>query len=194
MAYLDELDRLDNSHYSDNKVIQGCIYLYFWIYEIELHKSIFNKNIVDIYKKLLNEYDQYNDRSNIKNICSEYIKDELSGNLKNLYYLYYKFYKIKTEKECTITNCRCAEDCAKLYMECISSCDKDTSGEFCEKLEKFRSQYNEFMKKYDTCDKKYTYLPSAIKFDRKAILISVLVILTIIFTFFGLYKVNINFN
>ncbi|KMZ77391.1 hypothetical protein PVIIG_05422 [Plasmodium vivax India VII] len=193
MAYLDELNRLDNSHYSDNKVIQGCIYLYFWIYENLLYRSIDENNNLDVYKKLLEEYDTYNMFSNINQSC-KYMKDELNGKMKKLYYLYYKFYKIKTEKECTITNCRCAEDCAKLYMECISSCDKDTSGEFCEKLEKFRSQYNEFMKKYDTCDKKYTYLPSAIKFDRKAILISVLVILTIIFTFFGLYKVNINFN
>ncbi|KMZ91128.1 hypothetical protein PVMG_00002 [Plasmodium vivax Mauritania I] len=191
---LDELDELDNGHSRDNKVIQGCIYLFFWLYEIELHKSIFNKNIVDIYKKLLNEYDQYNYRSNIKNICSEYIKDELSGNLKNLYYLYYKFYKLKTDNECKSRKCICAGNCVTLYMEYINSCDKDINGISCAKLEKFRSQYSQYMKDDVNCGKEYTDLPSAIMFDRKAFLISILVILVISFTLFGLYKVNINLN
>ncbi|KNA02150.1 hypothetical protein PVNG_05915 [Plasmodium vivax North Korean] len=194
MAYLDNLDKLDNGKYGDYKLIQGCIYLYFWIYEEELQKPIYNKYNFDIFKKLLKEYDTHNNGSNINHICSTHIKDELNGNLKNLYYLYYIFYKLKKENEFASTDCKCAENCFTLYMDSISSCDNDISGEFCEKLEKFRSQYNEHMKNNVTCGEKYTYLPSAIKFDRKAFLISVLVILIIIFTLFGLYKVNINLN
>ncbi|KMZ88870.1 hypothetical protein PVBG_06067 [Plasmodium vivax Brazil I] len=193
MAYLDNLDKLDNDDSSDNKVIQGCIYLYYWIYENELHKSTYNNYDFDIYKKLLKEYDTYNDNSNIKTICSKYINDESNGKLKNLYYLYYKFYKLKKENEGTTIDCKSAQNCAKLYMECIDSCDNDINGLSCAKLEKFRTEYNKYMKQYVSCEEKYTYLPSAIKFDRKAFLISVLVILTIIFTLFGLYKVNINF-
>ncbi|KMZ88635.1 hypothetical protein PVBG_06124 [Plasmodium vivax Brazil I] len=193
MKYLDKLEELDNKDPNADRLIQGCLYLYFWIFEEELHKSTYSNYNLDIYKKLLEQYEKYNTFSNINQRC-KYIKDELNGKLKNLYYLYYKFYKIITENECTIIDCKCAENCAKLYMESIDSCDNDNSGEFCEKLEKFRSLYNVYMKKYDTCDKKYTDLPSAIKFDRKVFLISVLVILVISFTVFGLYKVNINLN
>ncbi|KMZ76867.1 hypothetical protein PVIIG_05858 [Plasmodium vivax India VII] len=194
MEYLDNLEDLDVHYSSKPKIIQGCIYLYFWIYEKELQKSIYNKNNHDIYKKLLEQYNAYNTGSNINQICDAHVKDELNGKLKNLYYLYYKFYKLKSDNEFTSTNCNCTDNCVKLYMDSINSCNNDSSGKFCEKLEIFRSQYNEFMKKYDTCDKKYTYLPSAIMFDRKAFLISVLVILVISFTLFGLYKVNINLN
>ncbi|KMZ96365.1 hypothetical protein PVNG_06325 [Plasmodium vivax North Korean] len=194
MAYLEKLDDLDQDDSSRYKVIEGCIYLYFWIYEKELHKSTYNNYDFDIYKKLLKEYDTYNRLSNINSICSKTINDVLNGKLKNLYYLYYKFYKLKKENEGTTIDCKSAQNCAKLYMECIDSCDNDINGLSCAKLEKFRTEYNKYMKQYVSCEEKYTYLPSAIKFDRKTFLISVLVILTIICTLFGLYKVNINFN
>ncbi|CAI7718293.1 Plasmodium vivax Vir protein, putative [Plasmodium vivax] len=185
---LDELDELEGGRSTGNKVIQGCIYLYFWIYENLLDKSLYNNNNFDIYKKFLEEYNTYKMFSNINQICSGYNKDELNGKLKDLYYLYYKFYKLKNDNECTSMKCNCAENCFTLYMECNNSCDKDINGISCEKLEKFRLQYNEYMKTNVNCDRKYTYLPSAIKFDRKAFLISVLVILVISFTLFGLYK------
>ncbi|KNA01593.1 hypothetical protein PVNG_06055 [Plasmodium vivax North Korean] len=143
---------------------------------------------------MLEEYVTYNNTSNISQICRKYINDELNGKLKNLYYLYYYFFKLQIDDKYTIMKCNCAENCVNLYMDSISSCDKDISGEFCDKLEKFRSQYNKYMKKFDTCEEKYTYLPSAIMFDRKTFLTSVLVILVISFTLFGVYKVNINFN
>ncbi|KMZ77225.1 hypothetical protein PVIIG_05884 [Plasmodium vivax India VII] len=181
----------DNYDGNINNMAKGIIYLYCWLYDKELHKDKYHNNRINIYKKLLEEYDVIEYASNIPNIFRTYLNENIEENLKNLYDLYYKFDKFRKDKKCSDDNCKCAEECYISYNKYIKDCNKPNNADFCNGLEEFRAQYNNYTSNDFKCKEDYKYLPPAINFDISLILIPIIATLIISSLLFVLYKVII---
>ncbi|CAG9482232.1 unnamed protein product [Plasmodium vivax] len=157
------LDYLEEKFYGYNqKTAQAMLYLYSWLYDNELYKENYSKKELNIYKDLI---DKYNDgSSNLPQIFIEKIDVYLIDKLKEVYDLYYKFDKFKKEKECKTSHCKCAEECYISYNTYIQNCNNPDNADFCNGLEEFRAQYNNYMSNNYKCIGDYKYLPPAINF------------------------------
>ncbi|SCA60315.1 Plasmodium vivax Vir protein, putative [Plasmodium vivax] len=182
------LDYLEEEYRGDINAAKASIYLYCWLYDEELHKQKYNNNKINIYKMLLQEYKEIDRMSNIPHIFGNYLKNNIDENLKDLYHLYYKFDKFKNKKECESNYCKCAEECYDSYITYINNCNNPNNADFCNGLEEFRAQYNNYMSKNFTCDGDYKYLPSTKNFDISLILIPTIATLIITSMLFVLYK------
>ncbi|KMZ76781.1 hypothetical protein PVIIG_05893 [Plasmodium vivax India VII] len=159
------LKYLEEAYEGEINTAKGSIYLYCWLCDVEFYKSNYNKNRLDIYKKLLEKYDLIENSSNIPNIFGNYLKDNIDDNLKNLYDLYYKFDKFRNNKNCTGNNCNCAKECYNSYNTYIKGCNNPDNAHFCNGLEEFRAQYNNYTSNGFKCNVEYKYLPSTKNFD-----------------------------
>ncbi|KMZ77329.1 hypothetical protein PVIIG_05299 [Plasmodium vivax India VII] len=185
------LKYLEDYYEGNINAAKAIIYVYCWLYDNELHKEKYNNSRLNIYKKLLQEYADIVHDSNIPTIFLTYLKEHIDENLKNLYDLYYKFDKFKNKKECKGSNCKCAEECYDSYNSYIKGCNKSDNVNFCNGLEKFRAQYNNYMSDGSKCNGNYKYLPPAISFGISVILIPLIATLIISSLLFVLYKVII---
>ncbi|KMZ96473.1 hypothetical protein PVNG_06193 [Plasmodium vivax North Korean] len=185
------LKYLEDYYEGNINAAKAIIYVYCWLYDNELHKEKYNNSRLNIYKKLLKEYPVIDSMSNIPTIFQTYLKNSIDENLKNLYELYYKFDKFINEKECKGSNCKCAEECYDSYNSYIKGCNKSDNVNFCNGLEKFRAQYNNYMSDGSKCNGNYKYLPPAISFGISVILIPLIATLIISSLLFVLYKVII---
>ncbi|VVA00218.1 PIR protein [Plasmodium vivax] len=154
MKYLESLDINYDDGYHTKEQKEGIIYLFLWIYDAELRKEIYNKESLDIYEKLLNEYGDIRGYSgtNIPNIFNPIIKNILSNETNDLYHLYYKFYKLKMGEECKSINGKCAKECSDLYDTYKTRCDNHNSSDFCTKLGNFWKQHEEYINQSITCN------------------------------------------
>ncbi|KMZ76858.1 hypothetical protein PVIIG_06046 [Plasmodium vivax India VII] len=188
IAYLEYLEK---AYEGDINTAKGSIYLYCWLHEVQFNNSKYNNKGLDIYRQLLKEYEEIDRTSNIPHIFGNYLKNNIDENLKDLYHLYYKFDKFKNKKECESNYCKCAEECYDSYITYINNCNNPNNADFCNGLEEFRAQYNNYMSKNFTCDGDYKYLPSTKNFDISLILIPTIATLIITSMLFVLYKVII---
>ncbi|KMZ94985.1 hypothetical protein PVMG_06198, partial [Plasmodium vivax Mauritania I] len=153
MKYLEYLDDIYEDQTSEKD--EGIIYLYLWLYDIELIKTIYNGNQLNIYEKLLNAYGDIRlYETNIETIFNTKVKNTLNGELKNLYHLYYKFYKLKRDEECKNKKYQCAEECVDLYDKYREdkNCDNDSSTQFCTKLDSFWKEHAAYINESITCN------------------------------------------
>ncbi|SCA59848.1 VIR protein [Plasmodium vivax] len=154
MKYLENLDRIydDGNHEKQQK--EGILYLFLWIYDVELRKEIYNGESLNIYEKLLTEYGEIrgNYDTNIPNFFHPNIEKTLNSELKDLYHLYYKFYKLKLGEECRSNNGKCAKECSDLYHTYKTSCDSNNQTDFCTKLDSFWKEHAAYINESITCN------------------------------------------
>ncbi|KMZ77359.1 hypothetical protein PVIIG_05507 [Plasmodium vivax India VII] len=188
LNYLDDLEEKEHSYV---RKAHGTLYLYLWLYDKEL-KNVKNKGKhIDIYKKLLDLcFEDLN--YNILTIFQSKVTEDNFELLKNLYDLYYKFDKIEHDNECANTKYECAKKCVDLYKECIEVCHQKYNAEYCNELEIFRNQFNEYIISESQFKNKDLYIPSHIFSNKTVIfLISLVTVLALSTFFFILYKVII---
>ncbi|KMZ83405.1 hypothetical protein PVBG_06047 [Plasmodium vivax Brazil I] len=188
---IEYLKYLEQYYEGDINAAKGSIYLYCWLYDVEFYKSKYNNNRINIYKKLLDEYSQIEFAANVQGIFGNYLNGNIGENLKKLYDLYYKFDKFRKDQYCSGNKCKCAEECYTSYNDYIKECNKSDNVDFCNGLEEFREQYNNYTSNGFKCNEDYKYLPSAINSDISVILIPTIATLIISSILFVLYKVII---
>ncbi|KMZ95069.1 hypothetical protein PVMG_05596 [Plasmodium vivax Mauritania I] len=188
MRYLNDLvDKINN-----NNIEKRCMYLYYWLYYNFFQKEKLISETLLLYNRLIDDFNTYNATSPCPkyiNGISRFIFDEA----EKLIELYTNFNKLnEIHKLPEDAYCECAKNCANSYMDYIKECDKYINKDFCNELENFRIEYNEYMSSVNKCPNVNKNLPSYKKFNIQLItLIPCSLIMLTSVIFFILYKVII---
>ncbi|GAW83936.1 variable surface protein [Plasmodium gonderi] len=160
-----------------------CIYLYYWIYHY-LKNNGDSKHAKAFYKKILNLF-----QSAIFFSCTNYpdiIKTSELEKLKFLHDMYNILNDIKIQSpSCKESRCKCAYDCALMYMQKIDECELNYDHDFCSELNNIKNEINA-QELIESCDNvKNLMFPN---FDREnRILDPVPKFSTFRFSMYGLY-------
>ncbi|KNA00918.1 hypothetical protein PVNG_05348 [Plasmodium vivax North Korean] len=187
MNYLKHLDDFDDQECHE----RGIIYLYLWLYYYEVRNKINGENTLENMKKLMNLFETHHKRErNIHNVYNNHIERVLNNELNDLFYLYEKFDNFKKKKNCLDNICKCGQDCIQRYKSSIEKCGSNSNMYFCNELENFRNQYNEYRLTEKDCPEVDLYLPPYKKYSTSVIiLISFITISVLSSLLFILYKV-----
>ncbi|KMZ88692.1 hypothetical protein PVBG_05548 [Plasmodium vivax Brazil I] len=188
------LYELEERHAKDDirKIAEGLAFIYYWLHENEFKNNKYAGNIIDIYKALLELYNDKQDISNITNTYDNQIQNNLDEKLKDLYCLYDKLNKLKTDKGCEQNNkCKCAEECVVIFNKNNEQCKSDSNTDFCRELHRFAKQFDDYITKNNTCDIEKVHVLLNKNPHISVILLPIVITLTI--TLFLLYKVITNF-
>ncbi|GAW84299.1 variable surface protein [Plasmodium gonderi] len=166
----------------------SCKYLYYWLYH-------YNNNEwnIDEVKKL---YDALisADSTFHQLLCKTYIvttiTEDVMPKLKDLHGMYRNLNILeKNSSPQSEDKCKCANDCAQLYMKYKNSCESNNYFDLCNELINVRKKYNELST--TKCYKQLTYKMLPL-FKRNNIIvpivITIIVILIISITLFNLHK------
>ncbi|GAW84139.1 variable surface protein [Plasmodium gonderi] len=166
----------------------SCKYLYYWLYH-------YNNNEwnIDEVKKL---YDALisADSTSHQHLCKTYnvttITEDVMPKLKDLHDMYTNLNILEKNSSSQYEDkCKCAKDCAELYMKYKNSCESNNYFDLCNELIYVREKYNELSttKCYDQLT--YKTLPLFKKNNITVpILITIFLILIISITLFNLHK------
>ncbi|KMZ76641.1 hypothetical protein PVIIG_06268 [Plasmodium vivax India VII] len=187
MIYLNKLQVNPDDSYK----VKGCKYLYYALYEMAQEKSIPNEITYKLYNDLLETYNSkkvYKFHVNIENFNSDTFKT-----LNNLLNLYKYFSKYKSKSQCHDKMCGCAEKCVEIYNEYTERCNNHHSSSLCIELNKFAEKFNIHLNQDDVCKGTISKLEIFNGYNIKIIiLIPIILIIVISFSFFILYKVKNN--
>ncbi|KMZ88734.1 hypothetical protein PVBG_05680 [Plasmodium vivax Brazil I] len=187
MNYLNKLQVNPDDSYK----VKGCKYLYYALYEMAPKMHIPNDITYNLYNDLLETYHlkkEYKFHINVDNFNSDIFKT-----IKNLLNLYDYFYKYKRKTQCKNKTCDCAEECVKIYNEYIVKCNNHNSSSLCTELYKFAKEFNNHLSQDNVCNDKITKLETFNRYHLKIIIvIPIILIFAISFSFIILYKVKNN--
>ncbi|SBT57874.1 PIR Superfamily Protein [Plasmodium ovale wallikeri] len=164
------------------KIADGCQYIYHWLYTDVLSKNESTHNIFTFYNNLMEAYDEY-DVDTCKNHI-EHIKKIIISKLDKLMELYKYFNQISSQ----IESCSCAKKCATLYNDYLKICHEENDQDFCNELENFKTSYENRVISLVCDDSLPKTLPSVRGNSFIVALTSCIVILSISFISFMLYK------
>ncbi|GAB69921.1 hypothetical protein PCYB_006700, partial [Plasmodium cynomolgi strain B] len=183
--FLNNLQLNHDPSYTEN----GFKYMYYWLYADVLNSDPSHIEMVELYKKLIDQYDTSTIYEKYKNQLNE----KKSENLINLFTLYNNFNKVEVHSTPNAEKCDCAKKCAITYMDYIVQCHNDNDQDFCNELENFRLRYNNRLKSIENCNE-LKELPS-FQGSSLAATISLPVSIMSIISFFSFitYKVGIFF-
>ncbi|GAB69918.1 hypothetical protein PCYB_006670, partial [Plasmodium cynomolgi strain B] len=117
--FLNHLQSMNKASYTEN----GCKYMYYWLYVVVLDSKPSHSVTIELYKDLINRYDNTTIFDKCKNQWNEK-KFEKLIKILTLYNNFNKVYPTLHEGKCERAN-----ECVSTYMgyieECANSDDKD---------------------------------------------------------------------
>ncbi|KMZ96196.1 hypothetical protein PVNG_05857 [Plasmodium vivax North Korean] len=175
----------------DSYKVKGCNYLYYAVYHMAQEKDIPYEITYKLYKDLL---EKYNSKKEYKfNVNIENFNSNIFETLKNLHNLYDYFFKYEKRIKCKQNICGCAEECVEIYNGYIERCNNHYSSSLCTELNKFAEIFNNHLNQDNECKGTIKKLETFNPYNLKIIiLIPIILIFVISFSFFILYKVKNN--
>ncbi|VUZ99633.1 PIR protein [Plasmodium vivax] len=182
MRYLDYVKKLHHDHLID----KACKFFYYWLYNIYFDEKKSSEDTFKLYSALLDianpYYDDIYENHKIK------INENILKKLKDLDDMHENLNSIKNKKAKDDNFCKCANDCANIYMTYQETCSESKEINFCHELEIIRGRYKNLVNTIENCNAK-KWLPSYIGFNPViSVLIPLVGILLISFSLFILYK------
>ncbi|KMZ88872.1 hypothetical protein PVBG_06069 [Plasmodium vivax Brazil I] len=184
--YMDKIKKEKNDVYIAN----GCIYLYYKLYDMMHKKGECSGIINKLYQSILDKFDE-TQNNKLRDIELN-INADIYGKLKNLQNHYNHLYNYSEYKTCNNSgHCNCVESCIQIYKGYIDECNRDYYTPFCRELQKFGEKFNETIKQINTCNDTVNLLPIFSKYNFEIIIIIPIVALLGACSFlFILLKVN----
>ncbi|VUZ99701.1 PIR protein [Plasmodium vivax] len=183
MNYLNKLkDNVDDSY-----KVKGCKYLYYALYDMAEKKNTPKEITYMLYNVFMEKYDS--NKGYKCDINIESFNLDIFETLKNLLSLYDYFFKYEKGNQCNNKTCNCAEECVKIYNKYVEKCNNHYSSSLCTELNKFAEKFNNHLKQDKVCKDNIKKLDTLNCYNLKIIiLIAIILIFVISFSFFILYK------
>ncbi|GAW84539.1 variable surface protein [Plasmodium gonderi] len=180
---------IQTSHYTTMLNNSSCLYLYYWIYYYNNNNQRNIEEVKKLYGELINA-----DSTSHKEICKNYvvttITEDIMLKLKHLHDMYTKLNSIQNNSSFQCRDkCKCANECAQLYMEYKNPCESNSYSDFCNELINVRETYNTLNKTQCFDQLTYKMLPLFQKSNMAvSIVITIIVIFLITLTLFIMHK------
>ncbi|SCA60848.1 VIR protein [Plasmodium vivax] len=170
--YMNELKKKEDDVYIAN----GCIYLYYSLYDMMHKKGECSGIINKFYKSILVIFDEIHN-TKLSEIEINFNAD-IYEKLKNLHNLYKYLHKYSEYKNCNNNGpCDCAEQCIKIYERYIDECNRAYYTPFCRELQKFGENFNDTIKQNNRCNGTVKLLPIFSKYNFEIIILIPIVVL-----------------
>ncbi|SCA48146.1 PIR protein [Plasmodium ovale] len=157
VSFLNDLKKKNDSFYQED----GCKYLYYWLHAET--RSEASEDILDVYKKLNNIFNDQNGGFNIFDNYINQMNNDIYQNVKKIILLYDKFNNFEREVMPQNSQKKCTSECITLFTNYVDECRKVYDYDFCNKLKKFREHYNYFIQSILQC-KGEEYLLKPVEF------------------------------
>ncbi|GAW84570.1 variable surface protein, partial [Plasmodium gonderi] len=177
LYFLKDIERYSFHDYNLKRA--ACIYMCYWLFHDSLKEKKYD--IQEVYKSILDKYNN-NEDEYFKDCMNIFINEDVLNKLKHIYDMYTEL-KNMDNGTCDVNRCLCAKKCSNLYMQHVEECKHKNNNDFCNELEKVRSQYNEQMINTNCTDGTPKFLPSFQTFSSIKLILSTFVLLIILSIF-----------
>ncbi|KMZ77364.1 hypothetical protein PVIIG_06463 [Plasmodium vivax India VII] len=182
------ISKLEELH--PNTMIEGCIFLYYMMYDKYIKKNSFGCDMLAFYKASLQDYCVNVDWEECNNFV-EQIDVHRFEKYNNLIVFYENFDKlVKSGDDGESNKCSSAGECVQLYEKYIQECLGGVNNYYCNELKNFKHDYETKIKEL-SCTNVPTILTSAESNDLTSIIIfPVIIISALCFISYIVNKVN----
>ncbi|SBT00356.1 PIR Superfamily Protein [Plasmodium ovale curtisi] len=183
--YLSSIKEKDG--YSVN-TSESCKYLSYRLYNELMSRGKSKYDTPKFYEKFKNTYDELDTCSRYREIVS----GDIFENITKLCNMYSKLNKFKSTHDISVhERCQYVAQRFTSYNSYINLCNNSIYRDFCNALEEFRKNYNEYMDSQTICESIPKHLPPA--FGHNIIVIALIpIVMTVVISFlsFICYKVG----